>query len=58
MVITFGGVLAGHTVNVNSNGTFSYSLELTTSDQGLVSAQTTDDHGQDSNIEEDLIVFS
>lgn len=56
LTIVFGGVLDGHQVLANGDGTFSYSLQLTPDQEGLVTAQTTDEYGEDSNIAEDWII--
>lgn len=58
LTIIFGGVLDGHQVVVNGDGTFSYSLQLTPDQEGLVTARTTDEYGENSNIAEDWIIQS
>lgn len=48
LTVTFGGLLSGHSTTVaGANGHFQYTVEV----EGLsaVTAQTTDDHDQDSN---------
>lgn len=55
LTITFGGVLEGETVSVNADGTFNFSKLLTNNEEGLVTTQTVDEYGQESNIAEDAI---
>lgn len=55
-VINFGGLLDGHSVDVDIDGTFSYVLELDEDDEGLVTAQAVDSEGLESEIAEDLVV--
>ncbi len=53
--IDFRGVLAGHSVTVNSDGTFSYTLNLSSGTEGAVSAVTTDLEGLTSNTAQDWV---
>ena len=50
MTITFGGVLAGQSTTVDSDGTFMYSTQIPDNTSGTVTAQTTDNSGHTSNV--------
>jgi hypothetical protein len=55
LTVTFGGQpvsLNGHTATTDANGNFSFSIQLNTdgSDNGIVTAQTTDSQGLQSNV--------
>ncbi len=50
LTITFGGVLAGQTVTVADDGTFTFSMPLPGGTSGNASAQTTDTTGAQSNV--------
>jgi hypothetical protein len=45
LTVTFGGLLAGHTVNVGSNGTFTHDASIPPGTTGVVSATVTDRNG-------------
>ncbi|MDA1016943.1 MAG: hypothetical protein O3A00_21105, partial [Planctomycetota bacterium] len=56
--VMFGGILMGHSVGVEEDGTFSYFIFFETSDpncEGLVTAQVADDWMLFSNTEQDSI---
>jgi len=59
LIITFGGLLAGHTVMVDTDGpalgSFSYSIDLPPGTDGLVSASTVDLGGLASNVPEQWV---
>ena len=48
--IQFGGALAGYYAAVNSDGTFTTSVEVDPYSTGPVSAQAVDEVGQESNV--------
>ena len=50
LTVTFGGVLAGQSTTVGSDGTFSYSTTIPNNTSGTVTAQTTDSSGHTSNL--------
>jgi hypothetical protein len=54
LMVRFGGLptLEGQTIETNPDGTFQFSIRLRTGEDGMVTAQTTDSEGQDSNIAE------
>lgn len=54
--INFGALLDGHSVSVNGDGMFSYVLRLEPDEEGLVSAQSVDAEGAESDITEDIVV--
>ena len=56
LIIEFGGVLQGHTVQVNEDGTFSYTVELLQFEKGAVTAQTTDECGLESNVAVEVVI--
>jgi len=55
--VTFGGLpeLAGQPTTVNSDGTFSITVQLAPGESGMVTAQATDVWGQKSNVVKDLV---
>ncbi|MEX2120708.1 MAG: hypothetical protein WD847_14035 [Pirellulales bacterium] len=55
LVVTFGGLLAGHTATVNASGYFYIMVQMQPGAQGEVTAQTTDWWGLDSNIKSDWV---
>ena len=54
MTITFGGLLQGHATGVDDGGHFTYDVVLET-EEGLVTAQTSDCQGLRSNVAEDSV---
>ena len=50
LTITFGGLLEGHSTTTDEDGCFSYTVVLT--EVGIVTAQTTDELGEESDVEE------
>jgi hypothetical protein len=52
LTITFGGLLEGQTVVVELDGSFTLSVVLDPEAYGLVTAQTTDEYGEVSNLAE------
>ena len=52
LTVTFGGVLDGHATTVLSDGTFSFSVELSPEDEGLAQAWTVDGEGLASPVAE------
>lgn len=50
LVIQFGGVLDGHSVNVRTDGTFFYRVEIPYGVDGPIFASTTDEYGNQSNV--------
>ena len=55
LLIDFGGLLEGQTVIVEFDGSFTLSVYLDPGDCGLVTAQTTDEYGEVSNLAETWI---
>ena len=55
MTITFGGVLAGQSTTVDSDGSFTYSTEIPANTSGTVTAQTVDNHGTTSILAMDYV---
>lgn len=55
LTVTFGGVLTGHSTTTAADGSFSYGIYLTPDDYGLVTAQTADEFGVESNIAETVV---
>lgn len=53
--VTFGGLLEGKTAYVNSDGEFCLEVLLENGEEGPLSAQATDEVGDVSNIEEEII---
>lgn len=53
LTVTFGRLLDGHSTTTDEDGSFSYTVILTGS--GLVTAQTTDELGEKSNVAETFV---
>ncbi len=60
MIVTFGGVLASYnvTATVDADGTFSLTDEFPGLQGGIVTAQTEDDEGLESNVAQYLIIVT
>jgi hypothetical protein len=57
LIVSFGGLatLQGQVVEVEHDGTFSFTIQLTPCEQGMVTAQTTGWGGQVSNLATDYV---
>lgn len=53
VTVTFGGLLDGHSTTADEDGTFSYTVILTGA--GLVTAQATDELGEESDVAETFV---
>lgn len=51
-VVTFGGLLEGETATVDQYGHYELYVQFENGEEGLVTAQTTDEIGEDSNVAE------
>ena len=55
LTVTFSGLLEGHSVTTNEDGTFSYTVVITES--GIVGAKATDELGEVSVVEEVFVEY-